>query len=43
MEIPLSAPDITADDVRAVTDVLRTPYLSIGPRIEEFERLLATV
>ncbi len=38
MRIPLSAPDITEDDIRAVTDVLRTPHLSLGPKLEEFEQ-----
>ena len=41
MDIPLSRPDVTEADIEAVTDVLRTPFLSIGPKIEEFERRLA--
>lgn len=40
-EIPLSRPDITEEEIRAVTDVLRSGRLSIGPRLEEFERLVA--
>jgi perosamine synthetase len=40
--IPLSLPDITDDDVRAVTQTLRSGCLSIGPRQEEFERLVAS-
>ncbi len=36
--IPLSAADITEREIDAVVDVLRTPTLSIGPKIEEFER-----
>jgi len=41
MRIPLSSPDITADDIEAVVSVLRTPRLSIGPKMEEFERSIA--
>jgi perosamine synthetase len=39
--IPLSLPDITDEEVRAVTTTLRSGRLSIGPRLEEFERLVA--
>ena len=39
--IPLSLPDITDDEVRAVVGTLRSGRLSIGPRIEEFEQLFA--
>ena len=42
-EIPLSAPDITQREIDAVVDVLKTPVLSIGPQIEEFERRCAQV
>jgi len=41
MRIPLSAPDITEADIEAVVSVLRTTRLSIGPRMEEFERSIA--
>lgn len=41
MRIPLSAPDITETDIEAVSSVLRTPNLSLGPRLPEFERSLA--
>ena len=41
MRIPLSAPDITDADIEAVVGVLRTPRLSIGPKMEEFERSIA--
>ncbi len=41
--IPLSKPDITQTDIDAVVDVLHTSTLSIGPKIEEFERLCARV
>lgn len=40
-QIPMSSPEITPDDIKAVEAVLTTQYLSIGPRIEEFERLMA--
>jgi perosamine synthetase len=36
--IPLSQPDITQREIDAVVDVLHTNTLSIGPRLEEFER-----
>lgn len=42
MRIPLSAPEITEADIDAVVRVLRTPRLSIGPRMEEFERAVAS-
>ena len=43
MRIPLSAPDITEADIEAVVNVLRTPRLSIGPRMAEFEEAVAEV
>src|SRR5579872_1559905 len=43
MRIPLSAPDITEADIEAVVGVLRTPRLSIGPRMAEFEDAVARV
>jgi perosamine synthetase len=43
MRIPLSAPDIAEGDIEAVVDVLRTPRLSIGPRMTEFEEAVAEV
>lgn len=39
--IPLSRPDITDAEVSAVTDVLRSGRLSIGPRQEQFEEMIA--
>ena len=41
MRIPLSSPDINAQDIEAVTAVLRTPHLSLGPKLLEFENSLA--
>jgi len=39
--VPLSGPDITEREIAAVTAVLRTPRLSMGPEVEAFERALA--
>ncbi|MGA2569658.1 MAG: DegT/DnrJ/EryC1/StrS family aminotransferase [Terracidiphilus sp.] len=39
--IPLSAPDIAEAEIAAVTAVLRTPRLSLGPELEAFESELA--
>jgi len=39
--IPLSAPDITHKDIGLINEVLATPYLSIGPKIKEFEKKVA--
>jgi perosamine synthetase len=36
-EIPLSRPDISESDIQSVVDVLRTPHLSLGPKLPEFE------
>jgi perosamine synthetase len=41
MNIPLARPDITDLEIRAVTDVLRTPNLSLGPKLAEFETAFA--
>ncbi len=41
--IPLSSPDITQAEIDAVVDVLHSPTLSIGPKVEEFEYLCAKV
>lgn len=37
MRITLSSPDITEKEIEAVTAVLRTPNLSLGPKLPEFE------
>ena len=39
--IPLSAPDITDAEIAAVLAVLRTPHLSLGPELADFETALA--
>lgn len=41
--IPLSSPDITQTEIDAVTAVLRTGRLSLGPELEAFERAMATL
>lgn len=37
-QISLSGPDITDAEISAVTNVLRTPHLSLGPKLGEFEQ-----
>jgi perosamine synthetase len=39
--IPLAQPDITDLEINAVLDVMHTPTLSIGPKVEEFEAACA--
>jgi len=41
MRIPLSSPDVAEADIEAVVRVLRTPRLSLGPKLEEFEAAAA--
>jgi perosamine synthetase len=41
MRIPLSAPDISEADIAAVSAVLRTSHLSLGPQMENFEQSFA--
>ena len=41
MQIPLSASDIDERDIQGVVNVLKSRYLSIGPKIVEFERKMA--
>ncbi|MCT4593954.1 MAG: DegT/DnrJ/EryC1/StrS family aminotransferase [Anaeromicrobium sp.] len=40
-KIPLAKPDITQKEIDAVTDVLKSGILSIGPKVEEFEKMIA--
>lgn len=42
MHIPMSGPDITQAEIDAVNDVLTSRYLSIGPKIEAFEKAVAS-
>ncbi len=37
MQIYLSRPDITEKEIEAVCEVLRSPDLSLGPKLQEFE------
>lgn len=41
MHIPMSSPDITQAEIDAVNEVLNTRYLSIGPKVEQFEKAFA--
>ncbi|MBN2182147.1 MAG: DegT/DnrJ/EryC1/StrS family aminotransferase [Sedimentisphaerales bacterium] len=41
MQIYLSRPDITEKEIEAVCQVLRSPNLSLGPKLEEFELAFA--
>jgi perosamine synthetase len=41
MQIYLSRPDITQKEIDAVCAVLRTPDLSLGPKLKEFEHAFA--
>ena len=42
-EIPLSSPDITHAEIDAVTQVLRSGRLALGPMAERFEHACASV
>jgi perosamine synthetase len=41
MQVPMSRPDIGEAEIELVNQVLRTPYLSIGPMLERFEQGMA--
>ncbi|HOW19746.1 MAG TPA: DegT/DnrJ/EryC1/StrS family aminotransferase, partial [Phycisphaerae bacterium] len=41
MEIPLARPDITPAEIDAVVAVMKTPHLSLGPKLAEFEAAFA--
>lgn len=41
IRIPLASPDVTEAEIDAVTTVMRTNTLSIGPELEQFESALA--
>ena len=41
LSVPLSNPDITDREIKAVLDVLRTNDLSLGPKVIEFEKKIA--
>jgi len=40
LRIPLAKPEITDADREAVMEVLRTPHLSMGPKVQEFEQTI---
>ncbi len=40
--VPLARPEISQDDIDAVVSVLRTPHLSLGPKLPEFEEAFAS-
>jgi len=40
-QIPLSRPDITEQEIRAVCEVLRGTHLSLGPKVPAFEHAFA--
>ncbi len=40
LRIPLAKPEVTEADREAVMDVLRTPHLSLGPKVAEFEQAI---
>ena len=41
VKIPLSSPDIVEKDIEAVVEVMKTRYLSIGPKVVEFEKRMS--
>jgi perosamine synthetase len=41
IRIPLSRPEIMNRDIKSVLKVLKTPNLSLGPKVEEFEDKIA--
>jgi perosamine synthetase len=42
MKVPLSSPDIVGKDIEAVLGVMKTRYLSIGPKVVEFEKRIGS-
>ncbi len=41
MEIPLSKPDISKNEKKAVLGVLENSFLSLGPKLKKFESEIA--
>ncbi|MBF0198910.1 MAG: DegT/DnrJ/EryC1/StrS family aminotransferase [Planctomycetes bacterium] len=39
--IPYGKQNIDEDDIQAVVDTLRSPFITTGPKVQEFERLIA--
>jgi perosamine synthetase len=42
MNIPMSSPDITPADIDDVNEVMRTRWLSLGPKLDQFEGAFAS-
>ncbi|MBA7590885.1 GDP-perosamine synthase [subsurface metagenome] len=42
MKVPLSSPDIIEKDIEAVVGVMKTRFLSIGPKVVEFEKRISS-
>lgn len=38
LNIPFSPPDITEEEIQAVADVMRSGWLTTGPKTKELER-----
>ncbi|HDK26595.1 MAG TPA: DegT/DnrJ/EryC1/StrS family aminotransferase [Candidatus Atribacteria bacterium] len=41
MQVPLSSPDIIEKDIEAVVEIMKTRFLSIGPKVVEFEKRMS--
>jgi len=41
MKVPLSSPDIVEKDIEALVGVMKTRFLSIGPKVVEFEKRMS--
>ena len=41
LNIPFSPPDITEEEIQAVADVMRSGWLTTGPKTKELERQMA--
>ncbi|HHV61369.1 MAG TPA: DegT/DnrJ/EryC1/StrS family aminotransferase [Firmicutes bacterium] len=41
MQVHLSRPDITDKEITAVNEVIRSPFLALGPKMLQFERAVA--
>lgn len=39
--IPFSPPDITEEEIKEVSDALRSSWITTGPRTKEFEKKIA--
>ena len=42
IKVPLSSPDIVEKDIEAVVGVMKTRFLSIGPKVVEFEKRIGS-